>query len=188
MEATTATTVIDDARVGARERGPQLDVVPGDAKDWRGCRKSCVTQPPSNCMRHLKGPGETIRQVLRKTDRLSPRRRGQAQRDQSSCRPHGAKVASDGTFFFKSAAPNGGSVMTSLEILPIPHEILRQAASDDGTNMQGALKISVEREQPECITAYLPTRKKMWGEFTRKGEVVQTKPDPEIVPEWFEEL
>jgi hypothetical protein len=118
--------------------------------------------------------------------------------------PHGAAITTDGEFTFVAAAPEGPDLTTSVVVLPALHDGLRQAVLDSqacvvataervtfsveqGGEMQHTVKILVEHVQPDILAVYVPIKKTVSKGYEQDGPVTETRPEPEIVPEWFED-
>jgi hypothetical protein len=95
--------------------------------------------------------------------------------------PHGAVLTKDGEVRLMMAVPPGFEArdVSSLEILPSLHEVLRQAAGEegisalavcedvritpDGSSETPAIKVLIEHCRGLCVALYMPYRRRLFG-------------------------
>ena len=113
--------------------------------------------------------------------------------------PHGALVASDGEIRLVSAAPDGGDLTTSEEVLPVLRDGLRAHVAEGvaeavataenvqfapkGGALRDAVKILYENADGLTVAFYTPFRKRLFGGYVSE-EAVAVAASPEIIKNW----
>jgi hypothetical protein len=111
--------------------------------------------------------------------------------------PHGAVLDSSGEVGLVMAALPGFEqrLVSSVELLPLLHRALRQAAHEksavalaacedvsitpEGREPTAAIKVLVEHRRGLCVAMYLPYRRKLFGGCTF-GDVFAKAAEPEV--------
>lgn len=113
--------------------------------------------------------------------------------------PHGATLSPDGELKLVAAAPPGGDMTTSEDVLALLHNGLRDLVrnseasavataenvrvSQDGGVSVDAIKVLFENPEGLCVAFYTPFRKKMFGGYKTDPTFANEAP-PEIVESW----
>jgi hypothetical protein len=112
--------------------------------------------------------------------------------------PHGAVLTAGGEVRLVMAVPPGEDrPVSTIEILPLLYEALRQAAGADdlravavcedvrialaGTNQRPAVKVLLEHRRGLCVALYMPFRKRMFLGY-RFEEIFVQPANPEVGP------
>lgn len=112
--------------------------------------------------------------------------------------PHGAVLtAGDEVRLVMAVPPGEDQPVSTIEILPLLHDALRQAAATEqlravavcedvritlaGTNQTPAVKVLLEHRRGLCVALYMPFRKRMFLGY-RFDEIFVQPANPEVGP------